>query len=361
MKLQLKMPTASSLERALQCKLSVFLPRTESENSEATKRGTAIHKYLETSVEGNPVFPEDLELAEFCKNLVLPFDINKIFMPKTETAFFFDGTKAIKIDIKDRQYPDLFGFFGTADLVYFDDVFVLVDYKTISFKNEVTPTAHNKQMQFLAMCISDALKINTVKAQLVFIKMDGTISIDEHIFTEEKLLEIKKEMTDLYNLLAEHEKILKEFSRGQVGKQCKYCPSKQACSLLQDYSCHTGREIADDNQAKNLYYKIKSQEEEIKKEKAILEEYIKNHHVKLNENTVLKYAESTRESIDGTKAFKIFLDKGLRTESVFEMTTSKTKIKDIFKKESDKIIDMLASEGALKISKFHQLKEEKIK
>lgn len=128
-----------------------------------------------------------------------------------------------------RDYPDVLGICGTADVVWTEEtpdgtVLVVRDWKTGS-PDHVEPAAENAQLRFLAGCASRLHDVDLVRVELAFVDPTGEVTVDAHTYSPLELLEAQMLIGVLWEtrLIADPE----------PGPHCagKYCPLRMVCPM----------------------------------------------------------------------------------------------------------------------------------
>ncbi len=129
-----------------------------------------------------------------------------------------------------RDYPDVLGICGTADVVWTEKtedggtVLVVRDWKTGS-PDHVEPASENAQLRFLAGCASRLADVDQVRVELAFIDAQGEVTIDAHVYDPLELLESQM----LLGVLWETRLICDP----EPGPHCtaQYCPLRMVCPM----------------------------------------------------------------------------------------------------------------------------------
>jgi hypothetical protein len=224
-----KLPTASSLHRALACPASAVLPRAPSTTSEAAERGTAIHAYLEEWAQrgARPVAPP--EYADTCHGIDLPAILAGRTICEVEAAYAFDvatGRARLIGYSLGRDYGPLSPteIVGTADLVLIDSEGrgVILDWKT---GQPQASAAVNPQLALLALCLSRYRGDPEVVVELVYLGEEGGHKVDRAVLDSLDLDSFAAQLREAVALWRSPEAA----QRVNPGEWCKYCDSKRVC------------------------------------------------------------------------------------------------------------------------------------
>jgi hypothetical protein len=224
-----KLPTASSLHRALACPASAVLPRAPSTTSEAAERGTAIHAYLEEWAQrgARPVAPP--EYADTCHGIDLPAILAGRTICEVEAAYAFDvatGRARLIGYSLGRDYGPLSPteIVGTADLVLIDSEGrgVILDWKT---GQPQASAAVNPQLALLALCLSRYRGDPEVVVELVYLGEEGGYKVDRAVLDSLDLDSFAAQLREAVTLWRSPEAA----QRVNPGDHCRYCPCFDSC------------------------------------------------------------------------------------------------------------------------------------
>lgn len=234
-------PTASSLERGLECPGSVVIEGVFPNGNAYTYRGTSIHGFARRVIRGLSVSDALQHVAESHRKTCEKLDFAKLTEGLTdlrsENAFAIDSESlAVRFLGEDigRAYPLLAGteFAGTEDLGAVrssDNVIVTTDFKSGFLP--VTECRDNAQIKFFSLRAHLATGAPTVLGRIAYIREDGGVRFDEHLFTRGELEDFADDLSALVARIAaaraQYERV------GSVdtspGPWCRYCPAVSAC------------------------------------------------------------------------------------------------------------------------------------
>ena len=241
---RLRLPSASSLSRAVRCPASQSLQRVGEPQSDAAKRGTNLHLFLaavvshltemsceEARARGIEIIRTDPTSDFTTEQLALceVMDLT-IFAPgvDAELALGYDE-RTHRTTLYDlaahRDYPKDGLFHSTADIVGMldDETAYVADVKT----GDHEPASESWQLKLCA--ISACALTNAKRARVEMLKLwpSGKWSRDAHDLSEENLEEIRATLrTVAANVKAG---TLVEPGAFEVGPHCKFCPALRLC------------------------------------------------------------------------------------------------------------------------------------
>lgn len=270
-----RLPTGSSIGRAMECLGSVVLPHVRRKPGPSARRGTAIHSYIENARK----LGKQQALAEVTdpqiRQLCGAIDLNH-FPPylESEVTYEYDAlnstARSIKID-SPRDYPyNLHCYYGTADLVGVSEdgkTAIVIDIKT--GKRMPTHAGHNWQLRFLASAACAAYGCTSAQVALAYVNEYGDVEFEWADFDSLDISDFQEELEWLDKaLLRASEAVASGFSIDlSVGDHCEWCPALTMCpahmtalkSLHEDLSATIGMmdKLSDEDMGK-LYDKYKA-------------------------------------------------------------------------------------------------------
>ncbi len=231
-------PTASSLERVLECPGSAALPSVY-ESSPYADRGTCIARFIRNIIAGMSMAGalalvreewratcEHLDFTKLCGDL---HDVRGEVAYALDTAT--DATRVLGINLG-RNYPALLPteIGGTDDIegVRIDGVPVVADVKT---GQPVTPCADNPQVKFFARILQLRTGAPEVEGRILYVREDGFVTQDCHLFTAYELDSYGDDLAELVERVASARAQYAKTGSVNVstGDHCRYCASKPAC------------------------------------------------------------------------------------------------------------------------------------
>lgn len=349
----MRLPSASSLKRAMKCPASALLPQTASE-SEAADKGNALHTYLAGVITARgeaEKLSALLAVPEQWREEAEGIDIS--FLPRfewvwTEVAFAYNPgvgmARVLGFDIgrhyekygwmPEREYP------GTADLVGLaeDGTLWVLDWKTGN-AFDVEPAERNWQLHFLGLCASRVYGRDRVRVGIVRTK-NGTRPdlFDMEAFDLDAASE---DLKALAAALASGERKLVE------GEHCSYCPAYHHCptktALIRALSVTPGV-VAEQitallpEDAGKAYMRLKMVRQAIGQVEKALREYASRQPIPLPDGREYRLVEKNIPSIDPDYAAAA-IDAVLTIEGAepvgpqcWEKETSKAAIERVVKK-----------------------------
>ena len=233
------LPTASAIERAIECPASCVLPAINISGDDAT-RGREIHAFIRR-IANRMAREEALSLVpsehrQVCEGIDLARIFGGLSDVRGEVAYAIDirDTKVEELGINlSRNYPALGvnEFAGTNDIegTRLDGVPVVCDVKTGFL--EVTQTKDNAQQKFHARARQLMTGADEVEARLIFIGSDGRVTLDCHTFDSFELESFDDELIELRDriLVAKDRYDIAGEVSVSSGSWCRYCPAMAAC------------------------------------------------------------------------------------------------------------------------------------
>jgi len=371
------MPSASSVQRVMECAASAQLPQVQS-TSDAAARGSAIHAYLEQLVKGQPhevaleVVPE--QYRDDCLNIDLaPFWAQQYSRLEAEVSLAVNVNNGqARILGSNRAYEKVTPeeFYGTADYIgrTQDNVIVVGDFKT-GLANVAHPR-DNWQLKVLAYALSQLHGEDTVEVAIV--KTEGETRLLIHRFNALDLAVVASELKSL------HAKLQKPVSVYREGKHCDYCPSFKFCpakvSMLRELAAAPNikaDELVDCLKAgepKLAYRRYKAIKAALQKVEAELRMLSEKEPIDLGDGFFYGPTKQTREDIDGKVAYEALAASygDEVAKKAVEFATSKTAIDRAIAPVCAKgtragsvraILDTVASKGGITFSDKFVTKE----
>lgn len=237
-----RLPTASSLERVLECPASVVLPQIFAGVGEDAERGTAIGRFVRDVLAGEP-FEASLERVPrpewraTCAALDFRTICGDLVDVRAEVAYAVDPAqqtaRLLGLNLG-RQYPDLADgeFCGTNDLEgrTASGREVVCDLKS---GREVTSCAVNPQLMFHALARWLVTGATEVEARILYVREDGRVFPDAHVFTAYELELYADALESLVTRIRETREGHAREGLGAIvvteGRWCGYCPAYSAC------------------------------------------------------------------------------------------------------------------------------------
>ena len=322
------MITASALPRLRRCRAVVSLPQYPNPDSDYSRRGKAIHSFIETG-EIDPEFEEE------CSRI--KWDDAGLEEARHEVSYAWNSVTGEcrelgvglgrKYDLKPNEIA------GTADIIVGGDS--VIDIKT-GFKRSA-PAAENWQVLFFAMCLSRIRSLDRVDVALYYLQEDGSWWVDMGT-------------VDTFTLLTFEAELRAALKGGPPtpGEWCRYCPSFSACpakiGLIIATFAGQGKNILvphiDAENAADAYERLNAVKEVCGHVEAALKAYAAEATIPLGDGRYYGVVETIKEDIDAEKASELL---GV-VPGAFRFSTSKTAITKVYGKEA---LERLRAAGAV--------------
>lgn len=350
--------TASQLDRAAACPASFALPAVAFPPSDASARGTEIHRFLEAAVtRGREAalldVPEDAPWRATCEGIDtglvtggaerVECEVKFAYKPQTDTARQLSGGA--------RDYAAAAGeIAGTVDLIVTreDGTTAVVDYKT---GRQPVHAAESGQMRLLGLAVARARGLEGVCVSIVRVIDDGTLGFDEVWLGPDDLDRIARHVRSTVSRVAAAREAV---SAGvtpdvAVGNHCVFCPAYRACPA----NIGLAKEVlTSSGMAENISELSPSQAgavwEWTVRARRVLEEieqglraYVDNEPIPLPDgiNEVAR-VESVREGIDGRAAVPVLeAYLGPAACEVIEPSVSKARLEKFVRAEAPSPMD----------------------
>lgn len=231
---RLRLPSASSLSRAIRCQASTIIHGVREPSTYAQERGTMIHSFCEVGLtkgreaalawlESQPTATEDQK--ELCGKIDLASLPEGV---EVEAAFSYDERRhnATRLVMSShRDYPDDKLYHGTTDLCgMVDDETVYVgDIKS----GDHEPAKDSWQLRFAALAAAAWTGAKKARVEMLRLWPSGKWGRDAHDLTAEDLRDARNALL----ALSEHMRTATPLTPGsyEIGPHCKYCPALRVC------------------------------------------------------------------------------------------------------------------------------------
>lgn len=223
------LPSASEVERAMQCEASCALPRGEYVTSAAAERGTAIHAFI--AGVGLP-----LGYIDECTKVDLVTLRETYPDAKHEVSYVWDAKTdaSMRYSLNEpRAYGSLTAWElpGTADIVCRGmDSIKVADIKT--GKYPVAPAAENWQLKTLGLMAARHAGVSNVEVSIAYLKPSGKWKFDSATLDA---LDLDIVADDLRAMVKRVHAAHEDIADGRVppthpnDKICFFCPAKTCC------------------------------------------------------------------------------------------------------------------------------------
>lgn len=232
-------PTASGVERVIECTASHVLPGIATSNKYA-KRGTEIAAFIRRvlggmSREESAKLVPDEKWRATCMHLDFAKLVGDLSQVRGEMAYALDvetdAVRELGSNIG-RNYPALAPteIGGTDDIegMRIDDVPVVIDVKT---GQPVTRCQDNPQIKFFARILQLRTGAAEVEGRIAYVREDGHIDRDCWTFSAFELDSFGDELAEMVDRVASARRHLTDGGTLTVrsGDHCTYCPAMAAC------------------------------------------------------------------------------------------------------------------------------------
>lgn len=242
------LPTASALDRVLNCPASHALPQVR-QQSDAADYGTAVHQFIVTAREkGRDAALSEVSDAarDLCEQL--PLDE----LPtggRLELAYAYNyQTRQARIlgEGKSRDYSDVTPeeFCGTADLIGGKDGRGVVwDWK--SGRNAGDPKTAGQLLLAALALVSIDDEMQEVEVAFCYLRDDGTYFVDRATVDRFDLAAFAEKLKDLPRRIAIERDKIENGRQPDVsnGPWCRFCPAVAACPAKVALAKHFGAEL----------------------------------------------------------------------------------------------------------------------
>lgn len=233
------LPSASALGRALECPASCVLPATQVHREDAI-RGTSIHRFIRVVARGVPIEEAIKHVAPKWQSTCWQIDwsaiVGGLTEIRSENAFAIDAdTQQVRFLGEDigRDYSSVTAteYPGSEDIggIDWDGIPCTSDIKTGFMP--VAECSENSQVKFFALRIHLETGADRVRGRILYVREDGSVRPDVHVFTRIELEDFADELSDLIPRIEE--------ARAQLaagitpatssGPWCRFCPAVSVC------------------------------------------------------------------------------------------------------------------------------------
>lgn len=170
------LPSASKIESAILCPASALLPRVRREPSASAKRGKMGHALIAADLRGWEKPP----MGRY--KIAYDLEALKVYLGdgelRCELAMTWDpATRSTTVHGENigREYPEVAGLQGTADIAVIRPHALVVDIKT---GQPGAPARDHWQLKHNAVALAGAYEVDTVTAALAYLGRDGSWTFD---------------------------------------------------------------------------------------------------------------------------------------------------------------------------------------
>lgn len=230
---RLRLPSASSLSRAIRCQASTIVPGVREPSTHAQERGTLVHSFCEVGLtkgrDAALAWLDTMDAPEEQKELCGKIDFAGL--PEgveVEAAFGYDERRhnATRLVMAShRDYPADKLYHGTTDLCgMVDDETVYVgDIKG----GDHEPAKDSWQLIFAALAAAAWTGAKKARVEMLRLWPSGKWSRDAHDLTAEDLRDARNALI----ALSDHMRTATPLMPGsfEISTHCKYCPALRVC------------------------------------------------------------------------------------------------------------------------------------
>lgn len=362
--------TASRLELAEKCPGS-FAHEHVTTTNEAAKRGTAIHEYIASLLEGEGyLLMADRDGASLSKALdeqrlqevARPDSDSDLY---TEVALFLSLTSGVAGVLEGDHHRDYSGapseagtLMGTADAVSVEDSRVRVtDWKT--GRGEIPDPADNYQLRFLGLAAARAFSKDEAVVQIARIREDGSIEVRAATLTSGDLSATQRGLERIEDGVHRSQEGSPVY---RTGSHCRFCPALPYCPALSGAAqaiLEGPPEELTPRRAAELWAQLQAVEAAAKRTREALAEYVYTRPISTTGDKQLKVVETRRETVDASKAFAV-LRTYLQDDDVMAEAVSitKTSLSGALGKEAQReVMAAFREAGAVTESHSESLRE----
>lgn len=303
-------PTASGLDRAINCAGSMALPQVYSAPGKAAVRGTVLHKFIETARTKS----RQEALAEIgdddLRNQAAAIDLDSLPVgAESEVALAYNpstgGAKRLALKGQ-RAYEQEDGWlYGTADLVGIAEDFVFVaDIKT---GQPVVSARESWQLRFLATAAAVLAEKRRAKVLMLYLNENGNWRPDPAEFTAKELGGFAAELRAMQQRGESAAGVVASGGTPPLstGWWCRYCKSMPVCpaqsglvrALVPTLSDVNDRLVSMTPEERGAaYLKLRQAEDLVKTIKSAFDNLVEMEPIPLGNGMVLKRTLSSRST-----------------------------------------------------------------
>ena len=364
------LPTASRLERAVNCVASNVLPAVEREGGEHQEQGRAIHQFLENvrnvgREKALAALPEEyLPLCEAIDVTALPVDAAS-YAAEVTLAWCWRTNTGRELGRglgRDYRAATETEFVGTADIVgLLPDAVEIKDYKP-RWSPNVTPAARNYQLKLLALAACRAYGKSEAHVELIHVGPDGAWR-DSAKFDAFELDVFSGELAGLA-MYVEQARALPELAVATEGKWCRFCPSFVHCPAKKSLALTLATAPQDairltPETAGAAWARLKAARQVLDTVEEALEQYARETPFETPDGTTVSAGERRTETIDGIAAAPVLERLGLG--AAIEAKVTKTAVTKLAgKARAPEVLEALRRAGAVKVTITQPVVEKRV-
>jgi hypothetical protein len=378
-------PTASKLGLLDACPAAGALPAVWTEATDAMRAGTARHRFIERAAEiGRDAaldeVPPDAPWREQCEAL----DLDTLPRGEHEVAYAFDlaADTARRLGAWLGRAYDVSGseVSGTADLIAPPTTerprWLVVDFKG---DEEVEPAGVNPQLGFFALCLARLHQVDEVDVAIVYLRHGGGMRWDRATLGPFDIEAVAERLRGIAARIAAASAVLAAGGTPDVsmGLHCRRCPALLACpaqaaaarALLAAPPTNDSLAQATHEEAGAAWVQVKVLGELADRLRAVLGARAEVSGLPLPGGERLVPVETNRRALVMEKAEPVLrarfgaqvdslVERSLRTDAVAKLARQLAPGKGV-KKVEDELWGQLAGAGAVRSSRFVQLRVRK--
>lgn len=236
----IRMPSASSLDRAERCVASLFLPIIREPSDRYAERGSGVHAFVLRAreigrKEALAEIPKKAPHRRLCERLpvdLLPeggqLEVAFAYDPETDTARILGYNIGRQYEEHGATFRDIC---GTADLQgSVGDTLVIIDWK--SGYMPLPDALESWQLRFLALAGCRALGFSKARVAYWILREDGNVIEDAAELDAFDLDTTADRLRSLVSRVFAAAAAEEEAPEVSVGEWCRYCECKAACPAM---------------------------------------------------------------------------------------------------------------------------------
>jgi hypothetical protein len=235
------LPSISSTKRVAACQGSEVLQIRVNETGESAERGNTIHGFICDVADRGVAVKDALKKVHtdhhrVCKKLDVQAVVGDLTTNRrAEVAYALDLESEMVRELGQylgRAYPTTSPLEAKGTLDWTgqkaDGLWKVKDVKTGLY---VGPPGDDWQLRFFSACIMYTYVVSRVEGEICYVKDDGSVECDSHVFTAKEMLSVVPDLTMIRRSLIDAHAAFAANGRVEVspGDHCRYCPSFDVC------------------------------------------------------------------------------------------------------------------------------------